>query len=188
MNLELWSVIGTWVSSIGTVAAVITSLWFSYRQNRLRLSVTAGHRIIINPGSNQTPEYCMIRVVNKGDRMARIISVGWQAGRFRDKVYFAQVFGTPGFDDVPKNLEHGEEATFMIPLNLRGTNEDWIKSFPIRINEGNPRRLNSLRVLIGTSIGQNFKTRLERNMLNRLKESFKANNSLKSGTPENGAP
>lgn len=86
-NLQLWNVIGTWVASIGTVSAVITSLWFSRQQNRIRLKISAGARMVFTPGSEHQPMYCIINVVNIGDRPAKITGISWQFGRFKNKKY-----------------------------------------------------------------------------------------------------
>ena len=56
--------------------------------------------------------------------------MGWETGWFKNKKHIIQIFGTPGFDDVPKVLHEGQEANFMVPLRLNGGDEDWIVRFP----------------------------------------------------------
>lgn len=177
LTLQLWGVIGTWVASIGTVAAVITSLWLAYHQSRLKLSITAGHRLLVTPGSKLTPEYCVINIVNRSLRPVNITSISWQAGSFRNKKHFIQVFGTPGFDDVPKVLNEGEVANFMVPMHLNGDNKDWIVRFPKDLagEDGNIRYIKTLKIVVGTSVGQIFRKRVEKNLINKLLESYKAN-------------
>lgn len=82
-SLQLWGVIGTWVAGIGTVAAVITSLWFAMHLNSIKLEGSASHRIAVTPGSKETPDYCFIHVVNIGLRPAKITNVSWHVGRGR---------------------------------------------------------------------------------------------------------
>tara|TARA_Y100001937_G_C7064294_1_gene305268 strand:- start:419 stop:979 length:561 start_codon:yes stop_codon:yes gene_type:complete len=181
-SLEIWSVIGTWVSSIGTVGAVITSLWFSYNNQRVKLSVTAGHRKMVERGVDSHPDYCYIKVVNLGDRMVRITNLGWRAGRFFRKREFLQLFSVPESDQVPKNLEHGEEATFLIPFRLRGDDDkDWIVSFPKGINTEKVDRLSSLRVIVTTSVGQTTMVKAEKGLIDKLQESYKSNKNTEVG-------
>lgn len=174
-TLQLWNVIGTWVASIGTVSAVITSLWLAYHQGKLKLNVFAGHRLLITQGLDEKPEYCLVKVVNTSSKPAKIVSIGWEAGRFKDKVHMLQVFGIPESDNVPKMLQEGEEASFFIPFNLQGNDEDWIVRFPKYLNEGGKNRIPSLKVTIHTSVGQTFKKKVEKNLIEKLEESFNAN-------------
>jgi len=178
-TLQLWSVIGTWVASIGTVSAVITSLWLSYHQGRIKLKVVAGCRQVVTPGSSHIPDYCMIKVANTGTRPAKIVNVGWEAGRFRNKRHMVQMFGIPGFDDVPKMLPEGEEATFMVPFHLNGDDEDWIVRFPQYLSEGDSDILKTLKVTVHTSVGQSFKVRVEKNLIEKLEASLKSNKTRK---------
>jgi len=177
VTLQLWSVIGTWVASIGTVSAVITSLWMAYHQGRVKLDVVAGCRQLITQGSSDIPDYCMIKVVNIGNRPAKIVSVSWEAGRLNNKKHLIQMFGLRGFDDVPKMLQEGEEATFMIPFHLNGDKKDWLISFPQYLAEDDPKIISSLKVVVHTSVGQSFKVKAEQGLIDKLKESLEANKS-----------
>jgi len=176
-TIQLWGIIGTWVAGIGTVSAVIVSLWLAYHQGKVKLKVYAGHRLIITSGSSSRPEYCSIRVVNVGNRPANVTSVGWEAGWFKNKKHFVQVFGTPGFDDVPKVLHEGQEANFMVPLRLEGNDEDWIVRFPKSLvgESGHVSYIKRLKVVVGTSVGQMFRIRVENNLVEKLLESYEAN-------------
>jgi len=176
-TIQIWGVIGTWIASVGTLSAVIVSLWLAYHQGKIKLKVTAGHRLLITPGSKSQPEYCAIKVVNTGDRPANITHVGWETGWFKNKKHIIQIFGTPGFDDVPKVLHEGKEANFMVPLRLNGSDEDWIVRFPKTLvaDEGKIGHIKRLKVVVGTSVGQMFRTRVEGNLVEKLLESYKAN-------------
>lgn len=184
-TLQLWSVIGTWVAGIGTVGAVITSLWLARHQNTIKLKVSAGYRLLITPGTQETRDYCSIRVVNVSLRPAKVthvawqithVHVGWQVGKWRKKQYILQTFGSPGFDDVPKTLHEGEEANFMIPFVSSGGGEDWIASFPKDlVGEDSPKLIKTLKVTVHTSVGQSFKRKVEGNLIKKLEESYGAN-------------
>lgn len=179
VTLQLWSVIGTWVASIGTVGAVITSLWFALHQNTIKLKISAGHRILVTPGTKETPDYCSISVVNVGLRPAKVTHVSWECGRWRNKKYMLQTFGYPGFDDVPKTLHEGEEASFMIPFLRSGGGEDWVVRFPeYLVGDGSPRLIKTLKLTVHTSVGQRFKQKVEKNLVAKLLESYAANKGM----------
>jgi hypothetical protein len=73
-----------WLSALGTVSAVILALYLARRDKNVRLEVSAGHRIVVTPGTEGPyPEYLMIRIVNIGHREAQITNIGWKVGLFR---------------------------------------------------------------------------------------------------------
>lgn len=174
-NLQLWNVIGTWVASIGTVSAVITSLWFSRQQNRIRLKISAGARMVFTPGSEHQPMYCIINVVNIGDRPAKITGISWQFGRFKNKKYMLQVFGLPEFADTPHTLQLGEEATFGVPFRYKGDEDDWIIRLPRDIAKHSESYLKTIKIVVNTSVGQVFKRKIEENLQNEIINSYNDN-------------
>ena len=177
-TLQIWNVIGTWVASIGTVGAVITSLWLATNANKVKLKVFAGHRILISELEQTNEDYCCIQVVNTGARPVKITNIGWQAGRFKNKQFMVQIFGTPNSDNVPKMLTEGEEATFMVPLALRGNDEDWLVSMSKTLTEkGN--NIKTLKVSVSTSVGQQFIVPVEDTLKDKLLAQSKTNKSLK---------
>jgi hypothetical protein len=182
-KLQFWAVLGTWVASIGTVAAVITSLWFAFHQNRIKLKVSAGHRILITTASRETPDYCCINVVNVGLRPAKISNVSWQVGRGRKKKRFIQTFGYPGFDDIPKTLQEGEAANFMIPFVSSGGGKDWIIDFAKDlVGKDSSVLIKSLKVYVHTSVGQSFKSKAEKDLIEKLEDAYNANKDIKTDT------
>lgn len=177
-TLQLWQVIGTWLTGVGTVGAVITSLWFSWHQNRVKLRVVVGHRVLATPGSSDWPEYCTIRVTNIGIRPAKIVNVSWHVGRRwtlrgrRNKRNFIQTFGHAMSANVPTILQEGEEAAFMVPL-YSDSGDGWLEGFARdTIADDPPKILKSLRATVHTSVGQRFTTKPERNLLAKIRESY----------------
>jgi hypothetical protein len=175
-TVQIWHVVGIWVIGVGAVSAVVLSLWFAYHQGDARLEVTAGLRLLATTGSKSQLEYCAIKVVNIGDRPLNINSVGWEAGWFKNRKYFIRLFSTPGFDDVPKVLHKGQVANFIVPLCLKGCNQDWIVRFPKSLagDKNKPCRIKRLKVVVGTSVGQMFRRRIESNLVEKLLESYEA--------------
>jgi hypothetical protein len=53
MDKEIWQVINTfapWLSAIGTVSAVIASLYLATRDRRISLKISAGHKLLFQAG------------------------------------------------------------------------------------------------------------------------------------------
>ena len=175
--IQLWGVIGTWVAGIGTVSAVILSLWFAYHQHTIKLDVKVGHRKMVSQGSDEHPEYCMIRVVNTGFRVANITSIGWECGWLKSKQHLIQIFGTLGSANVPKVINQGEEAVFLIPFHANENDNDWIISFPKALagDKGRISNIKRVKAVVVTSVGQIFKARVEKSLLEVLLNSYRIN-------------
>src|SRR5215210_1169995 len=116
---RLWGVIGTWFSGIGSMLAVIVSLYLARRQDRVNLTVSAGIRQLVTPGERGAPpKFVAIRVVNRGYRRVTVSHVGWRIGLLR-KRNFVQLLHPrhPMSSDIPVSLDQGEQANFFIPLD-----------------------------------------------------------------------
>lgn len=163
--LEVLNVIGTWLAGIGTIAAVVTSLWFARRENKIELAVKVSHRQLVTRGQSEAPDLLRIHVVNKGVRPANIINLGWFVGRFKNKKHLVQLLGDAESDTIPKMLYEGEEANFLIHLSRDSKPLEWIDNFIKDVLQPNPKKqLKTLRLMVYTSVGQNFKTKIDRNL------------------------
>ncbi len=186
LSLQRWEVMGVWLSGFGTIAAVIVALWLARGKGRVKLSVTAGHRVLITRGKKDMPDYCGIRVVNTGLRLARITSVSWEIGRFRkSRTSLLQMLDFPGFETVPKDLQEGQDVMFVIPFRAYGDEHDWIRTFTQRVFENrNPEKAaKQVKVVVNVSTGQVFKAKIEEPLQKLLLEEYKKN---MEGSPNNG--
>jgi hypothetical protein len=86
-SYRLWEVLGTWVSGIGTVGAVIVLLWLASRSERPRLKILVARRIVISGVPTGTthvtpkdfPDILYVEVTNTSAGPVHIVSVGWMA-------------------------------------------------------------------------------------------------------------
>jgi hypothetical protein len=144
-TLEVLDVIGTWIAAIGTVGAVITSLWLSYNSNKIKLQIMASSRIIIDSLEVDRPVICNINIVNIGNKAATVNLIGWEIKRGKIKRSFYQsANGTIG-DKTPITLLEGNEANIIIEFN--GKNP-WITQMA-KHTQG--FRAEDLKVVVGTS-------------------------------------
>ena len=174
LDIQFWSMIGTWVASVGTVSAVITSLWFAYNQNKIKLRITVRHMQLVSRTEENAPDHCVVKIVNLSNKPAKIESIGWRAGFWKNKVSFIQMFKLPGFDDLPKVLTEGEDATFAVPFRYKGNDEDWIVRFPKSVTETSKFNLYSLKLWVHTTQGQTFAVKPDKGLVEQLRKSLQS--------------
>jgi hypothetical protein len=156
---------------------VILSLWLARRDKKIRLEVTAGHRIIVTPGATGPfPEYLAIHIVNIGHRETQITDIGWKVGVFK-KRYAVQTFEHGGLtSQLPIWLKDGAKAQYLIPLN-KETN--WLEKFGIDMLRPFPRiQVHFCSAQVFTSIGETFEARIEKGLRKKLLAAIKANEPL----------
>jgi hypothetical protein len=168
---KLLVVAGSWLAGVGSLAAVITSLWLARRSNIIRLGIRASHVQIVTPGESDSPDYVQINIVNKGLRPAKITGVGWQVGILR-KIHLVQLFGDVNSDQLPKMINEGEEVNLFVKFHAQYDGDDWIVRFPQKALLPNYRwRLMNLKVVAFTSVGQTFKKKIEKTLKKTLHEA-----------------
>ncbi len=80
LDQELWSFINSfapWLSAVGTIAAVITSLYLARKDARINLKVSAGVRMLFveGKGPGGGSRFVSLDVTNAGRRVATINSL-----------------------------------------------------------------------------------------------------------------
>ncbi len=121
LDRETWEFINSfadWFSALGTIAAVVVSLYLALRETGARLRVTAGVYHLITPGEvpAESDEYFQIQVTNIGFRDVIIRGIIWRAGFFRKKHFIQMPPSNLLSDQLPKKLAHGEEARLLFEL------------------------------------------------------------------------
>jgi len=112
-----------WFSAIGTLAAVIALLYLARGQSRLKLHITAGHRVLAGLGTGKLPDYVYISLVNRRSGKARIAGIGWKIGLFK-KSYAIQIPDKwPWSSSLPIELAQGREAQFLGARTARTNRE-----------------------------------------------------------------
>lgn len=168
-KIQVWNVIGTWVAGMGTLAAVVVSLRLAGRAERLRLRASVGLRIIIAGDGTPSEEQVAFTVVNLGDRAVTVNSIGWRIGKKGLARHCMQPLYGVYTHQYPKQLAHGEQATFLVSLlALPGWPKDFATGF---VRDLTAKNLDTLRGLIHTSIGEVVEVEPEKELLERLRET-----------------
>ena len=174
-TVETWRFINSfapWLAGIGTLAAVIISLYLALGRTRVRLRVSAGHRTIIWPNL-PNDKIVEIKVVNTGFCDAQVTEIVWKVGTFR-KRHLLQAFNfslryrhlDDCSDRLPKRLSHGEQACYIIPFN------PWMGFFRPHLQPHPWLWTRLLGIQVGTSVGQTIKGRVEKKLKTKILKSF----------------
>ena len=115
INMENYNIVNTYATifaAIGTISAVIVSLYFAYSSRKISLKVSAN--IFIGTEDNQ--EYILIRIINDGYRNVKISQfIAWQFGMFRKtNVMVGEKYISNQLDALPSVLYEGEEKVIIL--------------------------------------------------------------------------
>lgn len=159
-----------WFAALGSAAAAIVALYIANRSARPSAKLSAGLRIIISSDSKAPyPEYIVFRIVNTGDRPIRIVEIGWCI-RWPKRRAAVQMFDQNMSSKLPVDLSHGQEAAWYVSLNT--LEKSWFDIFAKDMLLPNYKfSLWALRVQAFSSVGFVFASKLENNLLKRLRES-----------------
>jgi hypothetical protein len=168
---ELINSFANWLAALGTIGAVIVALYLANRSTYPRAKITIGQRLIIESGSQETPEYIFFQIVNIGQVPLNIVQIGWKTGFF-NKRYAIQLYEPTLSGKLPIEISHGQEAQWFIPMKVK--NEPWTEHFAKGFLLPNWRLSNFfLRGLIHSSLGVKFTAKPENSLISLLKDTCK---------------
>lgn len=172
MTNDEWKYINTfapWLSAIGTISAVVVSLYLARSEKPVRLKIQADTRTIIDSNNE---EYLIIEAINIGSKKANIIGLGWTLGIFIKKS-FIQIVKEDYTDlyssKLPISLMDGEEARWFVPLK----GKKWLKNFSTDLSFFPRWSLYWMRLEVFTSNGGKFKTKIGKGLRQALLEEIK---------------
>jgi hypothetical protein len=150
------SAIGSILSALGTLAAVIVALYLAVRDKRSKLSVTSSIMQMMPSGrGSQQPSVIVLTVTNTGFMPAAVKGVFWQAGFFRKQKFVQQPSEHMLTEKLPKELAHGQQVVLTWDLETMRQGADTIvKDLQGRIFK--ELRLSTLRLGVYTSLGLEF--------------------------------
>jgi hypothetical protein len=126
-----WQLVFSGLTAVGTVGAVIVSLWLS-SQNKPKLRVSATKRFMIsfNDDPNGRPYFLVLEVTNIGGSPVNVIQFLWRTGLI-SKQYAVQIPDNNPYAlnydiKLPKILHPGEQARcFLRYENFFKTNNNY---------------------------------------------------------------
>ena len=162
-SLSIINTIGIWFAGIGTFAAAGVALWLASRSKRVKLRIFVGIRLLLGHGNSE--ECLVFSITNIGERPVIINNIGWRVGKSRNRKDAIQTLSHSSQDRIPKKIEYGENATFMINFT---ENPNWAADFVEKVILSEP--VKSIRAIVFTSVGHIEEIKPEQNLLTKLQE------------------
>lgn len=194
--------IGQVASAIATSAAVILTLVIVMSERSIRLRLTAGLRLLIAGDGSPAVDVISISIVNLGQRVARIESVGWRTGwlkqqwpEFLARQYAMQNASVmPGFDNPPFALEPGQKKTIgvLVSAFAQGMPPDGHDLFTRQFPWSRTRRAANICVIAYEVTGRLKVAKVERSLADflatgKIERGAARFNERSGGTGEGGA-
>lgn len=154
-DLTFWSMIGTWLASIGTIAAVITSLYLARQNDKVNLLITSNLIFLIGYGRNYNDDdhYLNIEITNNGNRPVIIQNVSWQISK--GKHLIVPLNPNPIATPLPKMINYGEVARWAIEVNA--VKNIWVPDF---IKDGIKKRdIDKWKIVVSLTTGERIKVK-----------------------------
>lgn len=183
-TVHFWTFVNgfaSWLSALGTLAAVTISLVLAFRRGLPRLRARAGLRVMV--GGNLPSDFLLIEVTNVGHRKATVTDLGWKVG-FLGKRYALLGEAPCSWASVlPTDLEYGQQARYLFHMR---PDSEWLRQFVSEFLSGvSAFAFRSIKVQVFTSVGGTFTARIEKELRDRLLEAGKAGGGQRSpGVPE----
>jgi hypothetical protein len=169
MDKQTWQFINSfapWLSALGTISAVVTSLYLATKTRRLHLNVTASLNTLVQTDM-PSRHYVTISAVNLGAREVTITGIGWSLPFKRTKLF--QIPGAPQYSSkLPIRLRDGESANFFVSTKPGLGDEDWIPGVKNYLGRAPRIKVSFLRAQVHTSTGKTFYARPDRHIRNLL--------------------
>ena len=175
MTLEDWKFINTfapWLSAIGTLLAVVVSLYLAYTSRRQKLKPTVSITFMVTQGQKEKiyPEYVSLKAINIGHTKVKITNIGWNVGFLKKRTFLQTNPKNIYSSEIPITIEEGEEASWLIDIN----NNQWIEKFYENTLQKNKWNLWSLKFVVYTSKNKSFYCRVNKSFKDKITEIDKA--------------
>jgi hypothetical protein len=167
-KIQIWVAVGTWLSSLGTIAAVITALYLAKRVELVRLNVHVGLMEVIIGDGSPFQEHVGINVTNLGERPVTVNTVGWAIGKGKKRRFAIQPLNSPHSAQFPIELAHGKSASFLVSFDLTpGWKREFATGF---VRDLSDKSLKSLVAQVHTSVGKTVEAHPRKDLLDALRE------------------
>ncbi|MCV6621633.1 MAG: hypothetical protein OIF51_07760 [Cellvibrionaceae bacterium] len=159
------SVVGNWVTGIGAVAAVFTSLWLADNQRKLNSEdIGVKFNLIVSPPD--MTKRLMVSAVSKGNRPANVKSLSIYSGDSTVAMWVKDL--DPQSSHLPLVMPYGHDASFILVPDTESFIIDYVQEHC----EG---KYSGLKMQLNTTLGS-FSIPFSKEILEHL-QNFGANNS-----------
>ena len=153
-TMDLLTVLGAWISGIGSLAAAGVALWLGCRKG-IKLEVTT-----------EFTDRLYISITNLSDRPVIITRIDWRVGRGKQ---WKESPARRSYQGMRK-LEYGERESFNIFIEGE---QHWLKDFKTHLDIPTWRSIKGLRLCIRTTTGYKNQVTPVRGFLKKLEAKFR---------------
>jgi hypothetical protein len=107
-----------WLSAIGTLSAVIVALYFSRKRGKISCIIDSNISKIFEEDKLDPLDVISITIVNTGTRAFAILSIYWQWGFFKKKLFFQPPTLSEYSTKLPLKISDGDEVNIYIPIKI----------------------------------------------------------------------
>ncbi|MDR1967597.1 MAG: hypothetical protein LBQ32_02745 [Burkholderiaceae bacterium] len=168
-KIQIGNAVGTWLAGIATFGAVVVSLYLARKSESVRLKTNVGIRLVFAGDGTPAEEHIGFTVVNLGECPITVASIGWRVGRGKEKRFCVQPVAGRYTDQYPKQLAHGEQATFLVSFRAA---PNWASEFAKGfVQDTCKAHLSTLRGQIYTSVGRTIDVVPEGGLIEKLRSA-----------------
>ncbi|MDI3237523.1 hypothetical protein QK338_05255 [Acinetobacter ursingii] len=159
--------IGTWIASIGTVAAVAVSLCLARSSSKILLKIKDNFAFIINPYDGSDQKYYFVEIINMSDRSVTIDQIGIKL--HNKQVLIVPIPGNSLSTQLPKTINYGEKVIWAIAT--QDLIVEWLPQ--ITDNGWTINDIKKWKIIVSTSVGQDFNHKICQPFVNFFDEVWK---------------
>jgi hypothetical protein len=173
LDQETWLFINTfapWLAALGTIAAVVTSLYLARRSDRIDLRLSVGIRTLalLGGGAGHGTDFVFLNITNLGRRSATLTAIFWKPVPWRKSGLFWIPPQNANSSSFPITLTDGQSANYALPVaqfeeNFRDYAHEMFSGFTGFI------RLRLVRMCVSTSTGDQFSQEPEKQLRDLLR-------------------
>lgn len=168
MTQQEWEFINTfapWFSAIGTLLAVMVSLYFSYSSRKISLMISASIFEFFQEGTQETEDYILIQITNTSYKDVIVKNFNWEFGLFKKRYIMTgfktvdQTKSTP----LPAKLKEGEMA--QIAIKIIDKEDNYLEKFyKESLKDSSFINIHTLKINVYPSIGKCFKQKIDKTL------------------------
>lgn len=167
VSKDYWEIINgfaNWLAAIGTVSAVVVSLYLSVKTSKRTAKLSAQLMLMAELGSDTHPEHIVFRLVNTGDRVINTDSIGWVFGK-KEKQYFIQFHDRTLSNQLPLMQASGVAGKWLFNVQ----DGVWFAEMAKSLGENWKQEIKTLKALATATTGEEFFATPTKELLEKLK-------------------
>lgn len=167
LSADQWNIINglaNWFSAIGTISAVIVSLWLASSAGKRKGNLSVDMGLIVRPGYRNGPTIISFTLVNSGDRPFRVSAIGWFTGKGKNRKNFFQLHDTPISSELPAIIQPGDSASWRFDV----TDGAWYARWREALGQSWRKDVKGMHAIVTTATGETFICKMDKGMKDQI--------------------